>query len=31
VTGGYRFTGFEEVQREGADGATGSIGLQIGW
>jgi len=31
VTGGYRFTGFEELSRNGADGATGSLALQIGW
>jgi len=30
VTGGYRFTGYEQL-RNGADGATGSVGLQIGW
>lgn len=31
ITGGYRFTGFEQLQRDGAEGATGSVGVQIGW
>ena len=29
VTGGYRFAGFDEFH--GVDGATGSLGVQIGW
>ena len=31
VTGGYRFAGFDEYGHHGVDGATGSLGLQIGW
>jgi len=31
VTGGYRFAGFDEYAHHGVDGATGSLGLQIGW
>jgi len=29
VTGGYRFAGLDELN--GVDGATGSLGVQIGW
>jgi len=31
VTGGYRFTGWDEFIRGGVDGATGAVALQIGW
>jgi hypothetical protein len=31
VTGGYRFAGWDDFFQDGVDGATGSLGLQIGW
>ena len=31
VTGGYRFAGFDDFFHEGVDGASGSVGVQIGW
>lgn len=31
ITGGYRFTAFDDFFHDGVDGATGSLGLQIGW
>jgi len=31
VTGGYRFTGFDDYFHDGVNGATGSVGVQIGW
>ena len=31
VTGGYRFTAWDEFIRGGVDGVTGAVALQIGW